>query len=190
MHYLETPIQEFTFDFDGFTVQCKVLPDDCSLGYPWVEHDGHGYVRQEKWDRGGKCPGEIELYNRGSCTWYYDFQRTIGKAKADGWGFGGDKTGLTRGEIAVKAVQNDMQYCKEWLQGDRSWVTIEAQAFDTKGEALGLPDYISGVEWACDSETQKYLKDTAKDAAENAARGVKKEKKEKEYWANRGMITA
>jgi hypothetical protein len=121
--------------------------DDCH-GTIRVDRGARG--RQYHWhSKGtGKLAGEVELHYEGGTSWFYDVQGAMKRARKDGWGLGEadrvrlaaeltarrrwadpqapdiDHRTLTRGQVCAEAVRKDMEYCRDWLRGDRWWSAL------------------------------------------------------------------
>jgi hypothetical protein len=114
---------------------------DIDTRYPWGEYDGHGVLRMGR--SKDKRPGENLILADDRSYWFYDVQVTMVKAKAEHWGISGSTEGMTKGQIIAEAVRRDMEYCTEWLSGDRFWCIVEVTDTDT-----GESKCVGGVEYS------------------------------------------
>lgn len=83
-----------TFELHGLTFAAYTTPDD-SHGRPWVESDCYGIVREATGEnyanvRPLKSPGERFLKWERRWGLAYDWQGTMKKARAEGWGLGAE----------------------------------------------------------------------------------------------------
>lgn len=191
-----TPYHIDTATHLGVTVQIGYC-DDSPHDPPWEDSDGHGPVRQARGNRFNcpKRPGEVVLHVNHPDRWLYDVQAATVKALAEGWGCSKvDTTGMTRRQVAAAAVQEDMKYLRDWLQGGWSYVGIVCKVFDKDGEVEAeescwgyetLDDYhkVVGKEMAESLAEQVVADRAAKLAAEE------REAAEVAYWLDRGVVT-
>jgi hypothetical protein len=162
----------------------KVIPDE-DMGPPWKEHDGHGPV--SGWENRDKKPGELILNeNRGSKR-FYDFAEAVKIAKRDGWDTKPYGTG-TKGERAHRAAMADYESLRGWCNDDWHWIGVVVTLCTPEGE-------FDASLWGIESEGD-YWRDVAVDLIaecrhEYAAAQCKKRKetKERNYWAFRGVVT-
>ena len=158
-----------TFEHGGYQFAVE-LGDDPGMRPPWMEHDGHGDIREE-WCRYGrmelkKKPGEIVLHSDGDYYWIYDRAGAQQKALAEGWGISPEEHALlvrrkgrppSRGEIAEAAVTNDINYCRQWLTGDRWWATARVVLLDAEGDETEADTYLGGIDYSYDDASEKYV---------------------------------
>ena len=104
-------------------------------------------------------------------AWLYDIAATMEKARRDGWGIGAEaratlaaKLGRepTARETAAAAVESDFNYCRGWLEGRYSWVSIRAAVFDREGDEIG-DAWLGGVEWDSHGENEYATEESAGD---------------------------
>ena len=119
---------------------------DYDTGRPWVEHEGHGPVRESHTPHalkeGDKRPGERPLNraDRSAWQWHYDWQGAIKRAREEGWGLDiDDFMGLmcelrrvpTKGQVIERAVERDFQHLKGWANEEWYWCGIEVTDVET-----------------------------------------------------------
>jgi hypothetical protein len=124
------------FEFEGVTFCLNMYEDDCTRA-PWAENHGHGDIREISVHWGRNIPkraGEVLMHSERAQHWLYDFASATQKAKAEGWGLceiehaallkklGHEPTAR---EVAKKAVEKDMQFCRAYLRGDVYWACLE-----------------------------------------------------------------
>jgi hypothetical protein len=161
--------ESFTHNGHEFTLEIK---RDCGMRAPWIEHDGHGVVRQSttrhRACEGGKRPGEWPLNhaNRNEYQYYYDFKATIKLAARDSWGVSPEvieaftaKHGKlpTAKQIRAMAVEADFDYLRKYLAGDLEWYSI-CVTHTESGEC----ECLGGI--LCD-DGDDYLMDCARELA-------------------------
>lgn len=190
-------MDKFTFEHAGMQFECVVSQDDV-LRAPWDEHDGHGSVRTayRYYGKPDKRPGEVIIWSERGDHWIYDFAGAVKKARAEKWGFTGARVFMTPNQIAAEAVRRDMDYCREWLRGDRMWASIEVYRVDAEGERIGESEYLGGIDYGYSSEDDKHLREyaaelagTIADAARTAWLAALKEARARRYWAARDVET-
>ena len=125
---------------------------DPDNGPPWREHDGHGMV-SEWMPRARKSPGERPLcHNDGDHTSIiaYDWQGSLKKARAEGWGLGIDdymklmcerRRVPTLKQVIERAVLNDFEYLRGWCNDEWHWCGIVVQDVET-----GIEQSLWGIE--------------------------------------------
>lgn len=191
-----------TFDFEhaGLSFRCEVETDN-DHSYPWKEYDGHGVIREtySHYGRPEKKPGEVILLKEQNRPVYlYDVPATIKKATLDGWGLSEEKTSEltlrlkrtpTKKELIAESVRQDMECVREWLTGDRFYEQIEVYRIDDEENLIGESEFLSGLDSGYDNECQEYVKEQAIELAGQIARRETKETKEREYWAERDVLT-
>lgn len=192
-------MDKFDFEHSGLQFRCLVMQDD-DMQAPWVEHDGHGQIRSVSYyyGRPKKRPGEIIIYSERGDYWLYDVQATMQTARQDGWGLSDEDIAAlakklnrvpTKGDITAESVRRDMEYCRQWLQGDRFWEMIEVFQINADCEPISESEYLGGIDSGYDSESQKYVRECAAELAGQIAHAVNKETAEREYWASRDVAT-
>ena len=122
---------------------------DDAMRAPWVEHDGHGDVRESM--HGDKRPGEVLLHHNGRRHyWFYDWQAAMKTAKKEGWGIALDDIDplfnrlgrpATAGEIRAEAVRKDFEHLRGWLRDEWSWAYYVIH--DEEGNVV---DALGGIE--------------------------------------------
>lgn len=157
-----------TIEVNGRKFTIDLAPDDAMLP-PWKEYDGCGIVSDWRIpDYSGrihKAPGERILWRDRRDALVYDWQGTIVKAKAEGWGLCDDELQKladelgrepTRGQIIEHAVQRDYDRLRAYCAGDWCYVT------------LTVTDPISG-DYEClggiESDCEDYITELASELA-------------------------
>lgn len=171
------------FKLKGKTFQAFTAPDD--FGHtPWERDDGHGPVRWVRDAREEKRPGERILWQERDGGYLYDFAAAVKFARKDGWSaadlsdagpyatredqatakeLGITVTTLraeraakdgTPGERAAKAAEADFQFLHGFCRGDWCYVGVIVEG---AGERESL--------WGIESDAEDYLKETARDLA-------------------------
>lgn len=133
-----------TFEHKGRRFQVEIEHDSYH-GAPWDEEDGHGPVSD--WTTRSKRPGERLLHADGPFCRYYDIQEATRIARRDAWDaapYGG-----TRGERTARAVEADFDRLRRWCNDLWSYIGVIVQQIDNKGEPIGAPQSIWGVESDC-----------------------------------------
>ena len=189
-----TTYSETIKQIKGHDVKIEFWYDD-HFGAPWVEHDGHGEIRESssRYGRPDKKPGEVIIHQSRGNYWLYDFAGAVKKAKSEGWGIEKSE-GLTPNQVAEAAARADLNYCRGWLQDDWHWAGYTVTLLDEGGKELDW-DSCGGMESCGD-----YLKKSADEAAEslvvsfldNEAKAREAEAREaeaREYWASRDIVT-
>lgn len=188
------PRYDDTTEHSGITVQIRYEPD-YDHEAPWDEDCGHGDIRQvdRSWGYPDKRPGEVILYSHRGAYWLYDYQGAIKKAKADGWGcrqvdnWGLPRPPMTKNQIAAKAVEEDMEFLRGYLEGDWSYVGIIVTALDEDGEEIGQDSC-----WGFETHRGYHL-EAGREMAINLAKHVYEDKEaeaaEVAYWASRDVVT-
>lgn len=149
---------EWVIEVDGLKYDCTINRDDF-FGYPWDEHDGHGYVdcRPGK----NKRPGEVIIHKGLTSSLFYDFEKSIRKAKLENWGFAGDMQGLTPGQRAERAVFHDLNYCRAFAEGELFWVYLRVRKHGAC-PCCGPSEVLGGIESHCPLE---YFNEVAAELA-------------------------
>jgi hypothetical protein len=181
----------------------KAMMDD-TLGAPWDEHDGHVVgIREAKRNYTGnlaKTPGERVLYD-GTGRYaavgrpmVYDFQESVKVAIRDGWGCD-NSDGLTKKQIAVKAVEEDAELMRKWCASDWGWMGVEVTLYDKDDSELAS-DSLWGIEGYGDywkevaTEMIEVLYEAEMKSRHDAWRAALKEARERHYWNQRDVVTA
>jgi hypothetical protein len=114
------------------------------MGAPWVEDEGHGIVSD--WVTRDKHPGEWILSEDSASKQFYDYAKTMKKARKEGWGLSQDrisaltaKLGRTpsKGEIVADSVRSDFEYLKSWCDNDWHWTVLTVTGPDGEYDCLG-----------------------------------------------------
>lgn len=122
--------------------------NDDSHGKPWEEESYHGNVSE--WVRRDKKPGERLLYSDRHAKLFYNFESAVETAKREGWGCDllklekklGKKP--TKGEVAVEAVENDLQLLRRWCEGDWFYGVLCVRLLDENDQEIKT-EYLAGV---------------------------------------------
>lgn len=164
--------------FNGYEFTVEYRQDNAY--HPWEVSDGHGPVRKLA-RREHKRPGERLL----GAIHAYDWQEAVKIAQRGSWGLApadqpANWSTLTPAQRAELAVEADFRYLRAWCLGDWSYVivTVTATDYPTYSDSLG------GVETYKD-----YHEEVAKDLAEYLSAELMKEAFERQYWAERDVLT-
>lgn len=142
------------------------MPNDHDAEHPW-QFDGHGPVSD--WTRRAKRPGEMVLCEDRGQRRFYDFQKAVKAARADGWGSQGDE-GLTGGAKAAKAALADFDRLRRYCADQWGYVAVIVSLVDDEGEDMSLPKQaLFGVE----SDSGDYLLDVATELADEVIAQLK-----------------
>ncbi len=163
-----------TVESDGFTVTANLEFDE-GMGFPWIEHDGHGPVTD--WTTRRKRPGERILNeNRGSYR-YYDFQTAVKIARRDGW----DADPIqpeSRGERAARAAEADFQYLRAWCRDEWCFVGVVLKVSKAGVTLDPAAASLWGIESNSNDHGHDYLTEVANEllpeALENAKQILRK----------------
>jgi hypothetical protein len=167
-----------TFEHKGRTYSYW-LHVDGSMRAPWIEHDGHGPVREVTGHISGdslKRPGERILTTTRWGGWLYDWQEATKIAKRDRWGISPEHVAIlaknmgrapTRKEIIRAAVQADFEYLQGWLNDEWHWCWLEVRHSYMTAEKQWLEDWetLSGLQ----SDDDKYLDECRRQLADQIA---------------------
>ncbi len=162
---------------DGNTLRLR-LETGSDTVLPWENSDGHGPVSD--WTTRDKRPGEWLLCSDRHSKRFYDFAVTT--AKRDGWG--APNSAGTRGEIAVRAVESDFHFLRDWCEGRWEYLTVFVTLLNSAGEELAS-DCLGGVE-----SHQDYWRDCALDMATALLTAHAREAAERCFWEARDTVTA
>lgn len=105
---------------DGLEITATIIHDEDS-GPPWEETDMHGEVSE--WTSRLKRPGERVLCSDKSSNRFYDYAGAIKRAKSEGWDTEPYGTG-TKGERAVRAVEESLDVLKAWCENKWHWCGV------------------------------------------------------------------
>lgn len=150
-------------EVDGVSFRVAI-EQDCDMGAPWEEHDGHGVVSE--WTRRDKEPGEVVIASDHGSHRFYDIAETMRLAKRDSWGLAPDdleafekKIGrkATRKMIAAEAVRRDCERMRQWCNDVWQWVGVIVHELDGEGEETGRTASLWGIE----SDAGSYLDEVA-----------------------------
>lgn len=118
---------------NGTTYRVCHVPD-YDADEPWVNNDVNGIVSE--WTMRDKRPGEFVLISDRHNKRFYDFTATMKLAKADCWGICGDTTGMSKGEITLKAVMLDFERLKCFCHGHWHYLRIVVYPLTVDGDEL------------------------------------------------------
>lgn len=172
---MKDSIQSTDYEHEGHTITINWFYDQ-DMGPPWEEHDGHGIVSEWKHSH-HKAPGErILCSDRGSHR-FYDWQGTMMKARAEGWGLHDDDKAamergmgraMTKGEIIAEAVRRDYEYLRRWCNDQWHWVGYMIEVTDPDGYAVYFTSDLVDSLWGIDSDSMKDYEAEAIEAAKAA----------------------
>jgi hypothetical protein len=157
--------QQDFFEHANCTIQVD-WEDDCDMGPPWKEHDGHGVVvefHQRDSDYTVESEQDSPLrrlspWGFGEDDWYYDFPASLDLARRDRWGLSDEATEAlalklgrspTDDEITEAAVQADYEHMRAWYHDEWRWmeVTVLVDARTSEGNCfLKCLTAISGID--------------------------------------------
>lgn len=131
---------------------------------PWERNDGTGIVSE--WTRRDKKPGERVLSTDHGMNRYYDFARTMEKARKEGWGLRDqDKAALalklgrepTKGDIIAEAVERDFAWLRRWCKDEWSYIGVVVEHMESgRSESL----------WGIESDSDGYIEEIARNLAD------------------------
>lgn len=162
-------IDSFTFSHVGKTFLAEIYADDCADA-PWDISDCHGLVSE--WETRSKLPGEWVLGEDGRDRRFYDVQKTMKKARADGWRLSEPALAklceslgrpATRGEIVAAAVRADFEFLRGWCNDEWRYVGVCVRATDADGTAIGAP--CGNALWGIESGNADYIREVASELA-------------------------
>lgn len=169
-----------TLEHDGLVFSVQTAPDYC-IRAPWKEFDCHGQVRETKacQQRPGcdKSPGEVAVYSSRGRVFLYDFQGTIKRARAEGWGLNpADIEKLTKRfgrppskrEVVAESVLQDMERMRGWCEGRWGFVVLSVELLDVEGKGTGVTGCLGGLE----SDDRENIEEEAQRIAEELAAQV------------------
>jgi len=194
----------------GYCAKVELWYDEC-MREPWKEMDGCVVgIRTASTNYTGhisKSPNERILHkgDRNQWDYVYDFNASLAVALKDGWGCRADLEGMTKKQRAVKAVEENADWLRRWLNNEWHWIgctvtlyrTIKGdghfRVFDKEHEVM--TESCGGFE-----DEGDYWKEMAceliGDAVENdmeerrqAWRQALAEAREERYWNQRDVIT-
>ena len=146
------------------------IEPDFDAGPPWKEADGHIEIFERRPNpyttphvRFNKAPSERILYVDNRTAWVYDFADAVKKARREGWAadahdleaFNGGE--ITRGTIAVRAVEADADRMRQYLAGVWDYVVVIVRRADDCPEC-GDSAVLGSVE-------SDYIEETARELA-------------------------
>lgn len=159
-----------TYDKDVLVVDEKVVEVEYvydSESNPFEHSDGLDDLISG-WTTRSKRPGERVLAkSHGSCM-YFDWQAACKVAR--------EKWGVAKGNV-VQAVQATFDHLRGWMNDEWCYVGVIVKC---EGEEDSL--------WAVDT-CNDYHRTVAKEMAEGVVERVNRERRERAYWAARGVLT-
>lgn len=167
-----------TFEHCGLTFAAYTTHDD-SQGRPWEESDCYGIVREANREnyanaRPLKSPGERFLTWEPRWGLAYDWQGTMKKARAEGWGLSDDARAALaarlgrepRGrEVVAEAVRIDFERLRAWARDEWHYVGVIVELLDAEGDGTGEDESLWGIE----SDSPDYHAEVARELAEQLA---------------------
>lgn len=116
-----------TIDLPGGYTASIALIVDSDMRAPWLEHDGHGPVREDL--KENKKPGERVLGPTGTRDiWYlYDFAGAVRIARRDGWD--APPYGGKAGEKASRAAEADYKNLTGWCNDEWHWIGVSVSLY-------------------------------------------------------------
>jgi hypothetical protein len=182
----------------GITVQIEYFYDDTYSGYyPWEEFDGHVNIQTKRvgyYGRVEKSPSEVIFYVSRDTVYYYDIREAHAKARAEEWGCKNPE-GLTKKEIAARAVAENVKFWRGYLNDDWHYVGVVCTVLDSEGEETNETESCWGFE-----TVNGYHETAGREMAESLAesvhkarlcqwRSVLREARQRKYWASRDVVT-
>lgn len=143
------------FEHRGYTFTTHTERDEF-ISEPW-----HGIVSE--WTTRDKRPGERILHSDRRSRLYYDVQRTMIRARREGWSCGlPGHIHHTARERAACAVDRDYQRLRAWLRGTWYHVVVCVQLVTPGYASDNRRAYLGGVE----SDAGEYLEAIARELAD------------------------
>jgi len=169
---------------------------DCDIPPPWGNAEGHAIIRaraNHHFRHTGKKPGEKLIHASRNTSYFVDIKATKEKAMKEAWGIGENEIAKltkklgrkpTRKEEVAQAIQLEVDYHSAWFSDNWRDVVI-VQAIDDDGNAVdGVNNSLWGVEtW------RNYHEEIAHELAGTLAKNMQRESSEKQYWAERDVLT-
>lgn len=178
-----------TIEHNGVTVRIDYFYDDTYSSQQWAECDGNiniyskGYSRM--YGNTEKRPSEIILQTNGDTIWAYDIQEAHKKALSESWCAGCDwAKGLTKKQIAARAVAENVEMWRGWLNDDWHYAGVVCTVLDSEGEETDIADSC----WRFET-LNNYHETAGREMAAALADSVNKERANIEYWASRDVVT-
>ena len=196
---MNTPFQAENITAHGITVEIEYFYDDECRSAPWSEYDGNVNIYAKGsacCARDNKKPSEIYLQTNGETIWAYDVREAHKKARLEGWCIGCDwAQGLTKKQIAARAVAENVEMWRGWLNDEWHYAGVVCTVLDADGNEMAENDSCWGFETLND-----YHLEAGKDMAESLAeaihkarscqwRAALKEARARKYWASRDICT-
>ena len=142
----DQPFDTETVTFGDVTVLIEYFVDDTYRPEPWDEYDGN----VEFWPVRGsheKKPSERYLTKDRFNAWVYDIRDAHDKAIRESWCTGCDWVkGLTRRQIATRAVEENVSFWRAYLDGDWFYAGVVITVLDKDGEKTEHADSCWGFE--------------------------------------------
>lgn len=166
------------------------IVDDYDMGAPWKEYDGCGIVRESSKrhseSSGDKRPGERPMNSpgRNEYQFYYDWQASTIKARAEGWGLSiADIAELrntlgklpTKGEIIAAAVERDFQYLSGYLNGEWNYVNVDVTDITDGERECDYSHSLGGIE----NSDDEYILESAHKLVDDILREFEAAEKQK-----------
>lgn len=173
-------------DRNGITVRIEYFYDDTYRPEPWKEYDVNIYAKGRAcYARDNKNPSEIYLKTNGDTIWAYDIREAHKKALTEKWCTGCDwANGLTKRQIAARAVAENVEFWRDWLNDGWFYAGVVCTVLDEYGEETDTTESCWGFETFND-----YHETAGREMAEGLINRVLKERANVEYWASRDVVT-
>ena len=146
---------------DGFTLIARVEYDDFGET-PWTRDDGVGPVSD--WTLRDKRPGERVLSADGRRCRFYDFAEAVKIARRDGWGITNPAPGMTKGQIAQAAAEQDFKRMADWCADRWQYVGV---VVSVSRNGIMLDSHAASL-WGIESDAGDYLTETADELIDEA----------------------
>lgn len=176
-----------TIEHAGQTVRIEYFYDDTYRPQPWAEYDGNVniYEKSSRYGRAEKRPSEVILKTNGRNKWVYDIREAHKKARAEGWCTGCDwAKGLTKRQIAARAVAENVEMWRGWLNDDWHYAGVVCTVLDNEGEETDISDSCWGFE-----TLDNYHETAGEEMAISLAESAAKEAEDVNYLASRDVQT-
>lgn len=189
-----------TIEHSGQTVRIEYFYDDTYFGaYPWADCCGDVDIRTKPASYYGqteKKPSEVIFHTNRNTAFYYDIREAHKTARAEGWCTGCDwAKGLTKRQIAAKAVRQNVEFWRGYLNDQWYYVGAVCTVLDSEGEETDDTESCWGFETFND-----YHEEAAQEMAHSLAQSVAKRKgeawrsalheaRQRKYWASRDIQT-
>ncbi len=196
---MNNAFQTDTVEINNVSIRIEYFYDDEYRPKPWAEYDGNVniYEKSTRYGKPEKRPSEMIFYaGRGHDAWAYDIREAHKKALEEGWCTGCDwAQGLTRKQIAARAVAENVEMWRSWLNDEWHYVGVTCTVLDAEGEETDDSESCWGFETLNDyhetaaQDMAQGLADSVNERKREAWRSALHEARECKYWALRDVAT-